>query len=204
MVPRSRKDESLWQNGSRDKRDKKAVSSRSAFLRGTEGSNPLPSTGESVVRTGDHAAFANPEMYEFLEAERISYSDCRPIPSCRTGSDTYSSARLGDAARGAPLLRQLQLSGAELEEAPINQVALYVGKFVGDCRPEVFGKAAVAIEPRKCPLDNPAARQDLETDGDHNSRRARRGVASRRNRLAEFLELALFFLTCERDHTSAG
>jgi hypothetical protein len=57
----------------------------------------------------------------------------------------------------------------------INRVALYVGKFVGDCRPEVFGKAAVAIEPRKCPLDNPAARQDLETDGDHNSRRTRRG-----------------------------
>src|ERR1700758_5124565 len=36
------------------------------------------------------AAFANPEMYEFLEAEGIGYTPgCRQIPSCRTESDTY-------------------------------------------------------------------------------------------------------------------
>jgi hypothetical protein len=38
------------------------------------------------------------------------------ITSCRTGSDTCSSR--ATAARGAPLLRQLQLSGAKLEETP--------------------------------------------------------------------------------------
>jgi len=67
------------------------------------------------------AAFANPGIYEFLETGGTGYAirGCRPIGSCRTGSDTCSSAGSDDrrtVARGAPLLRQLQLSGAELEK----------------------------------------------------------------------------------------
>jgi Transposase DDE domain group 1 len=45
------------------------------------------------------AAFANPEIYVFLETEGIGYTiRLRPIPSCRTGSDTCSSARSATAA----------------------------------------------------------------------------------------------------------
>jgi hypothetical protein len=35
------------------------------------------------------AAFANPEIYDFLEAEDAGYtqSGCRPTASCRAGSD---------------------------------------------------------------------------------------------------------------------
>src|SRR5215469_4288798 len=42
------------------------------------------------------AAFANPEIYEFLEAEGIGYAiPRRPTASCRARSDTCLSARLG-------------------------------------------------------------------------------------------------------------
>ena len=44
-------------------------------------------------------------------------SGCQPTPSYRARSDTCSSVRRPTAARGAPLLRQLRLSGAELEQA---------------------------------------------------------------------------------------
>ena len=64
------------------------------------------------------AAFANAEIYEFLEAEGIGYT-------IRLPANTVLQNRIGHllkppdratAARGAPLLRQFQLSGAELEE----------------------------------------------------------------------------------------
>jgi len=43
------------------------------------------------------AAFANPEIYEFLEAEGMGYAIRLPANSiCRARSDTCSSARLGD------------------------------------------------------------------------------------------------------------
>jgi DDE family transposase len=43
------------------------------------------------------AAFGNPEMYEYLEAESIGYAIRLPATgSCRTGSGTCSSALLGD------------------------------------------------------------------------------------------------------------
>jgi len=44
------------------------------------------------------AAFANPEMYEFLEAEDIGYTIRLPANtgSCRTGSDICSGARSDD------------------------------------------------------------------------------------------------------------
>ena len=35
----------------------------------------------------------------------------------------------------------------------------------GDRRLEVFGEAAVAVEPGKGPFDDPAAREELKTDG---------------------------------------
>jgi hypothetical protein len=35
----------------------------------------------------------------------------------------------------------------------------------GDCRLEVFGEAVVTIEPGQGAFDDPAAWQDLETDG---------------------------------------
>ena len=64
------------------------------------------------------AAFANPEKYEYLQARGWgTRSGCRPTGFCRTRSDTCSSAGRATAARGATLLRQLQLSGAELEKA---------------------------------------------------------------------------------------
>src|SRR6516162_7020486 len=34
----------------------------------------------------------------------------------------------------------------------------------GDCRLEAFGETAVAVEPGKTAFDDPAAREDLETD----------------------------------------
>jgi DDE family transposase len=43
------------------------------------------------------AAFANPEIYEFLEAEGMGYAiRLPPTGSCRTRSDTCSNARSGD------------------------------------------------------------------------------------------------------------
>jgi hypothetical protein len=43
------------------------------------------------------AGFANPEVYEFLEAEQIKYAIRLPANgSYKTGSATCSSARLGD------------------------------------------------------------------------------------------------------------
>ena len=65
------------------------------------------------------AAFANPEMHEFLEAEGMGYMIRLPAQSRLTGQD-WTSAKVpgrATAARGAPLLCQLPLSGAELEQA---------------------------------------------------------------------------------------
>ena len=63
------------------------------------------------------AAFVNPEIYEFLEAEGIGYTI--RLPAYRLAEQNRTPAQAPDratAARGAPLLRQFQLSGAELEE----------------------------------------------------------------------------------------
>jgi hypothetical protein len=65
------------------------------------------------------AAFASPEIYEFLEAEGMGYAIRLPANSIlQSKTDTCSSARLGDRRMSAPLLRQLQLSDAKLEEIP--------------------------------------------------------------------------------------
>jgi hypothetical protein len=48
----------------------------------------------------DDAAFANPEMYEFLEAEGMGYTIRLPATaSCRSGSATCSNARSDDRRR---------------------------------------------------------------------------------------------------------
>ena len=64
------------------------------------------------------AAFANPEIYEFLEAEGIGYAIRLPANSV-AGQDRLLAQAPGrtPTARGAPLLRRLQLPGEELEEA---------------------------------------------------------------------------------------
>jgi Transposase DDE domain group 1 len=68
------------------------------------------STVKRLYFRGD-AAFANPEIYEFLEAEHVGYTIRLPANSVLQGRPGRATA-----ARGAPLLRQLQLSGAELEQ----------------------------------------------------------------------------------------
>jgi hypothetical protein len=64
------------------------------------------------------AAFANPEIYEFLEAEGIGYTIRLPANTVLQNRIGHLLKRPATAARGAPLLRQFQLSGAELEEVP--------------------------------------------------------------------------------------
>ena len=65
------------------------------------------------------AAFANPEVYEFLEAEGASYAIRLAGQPGLAGQDRISAEAPGraTAARGTALLRQLPLSGAELEQA---------------------------------------------------------------------------------------
>jgi hypothetical protein len=65
------------------------------------------------------AAFANPEVYEFLEAEGSWLHDPTTSQSCLAGQDwTLAQAPGWTAASGsAPILRQLPLSGTELEQA---------------------------------------------------------------------------------------
>jgi hypothetical protein len=79
------------------------------------------------------AAFANPEIYEFLEAEVMGYATRLPpnsILQSKIGrSDTCSSALLGGQ------LRQLQLSGAELEEP--KRVVAKVEWHPGELHPRV-------------------------------------------------------------------
>ena len=50
----------------------------------------------SLIYFRADAGFANPEVYEFLEAERIKYMPyvCRQTASCRNGSDICSNAPL--------------------------------------------------------------------------------------------------------------
>jgi hypothetical protein len=70
-----------------------------------------------VYFRGD-AAFANPEIYEFLEAEGIGYAI--RLPANRVLQDRIGyllkRPRWATTARGATLLCQLLLSGAELEQ----------------------------------------------------------------------------------------
>ena len=62
------------------------------------------------------AAFANPEIYEFLEAEGYGYAIRLPTNrSCRTRSATCSSARSGDRRTRCAATTPASLSGAELE-----------------------------------------------------------------------------------------
>src|SRR4051812_7185171 len=63
------------------------------------------------------AAFANPEMYEYLDAEGIGYAIRLPAKPGLAGQDRIlaQAPRWATTARGAPLLCQLRLSGAELE-----------------------------------------------------------------------------------------
>jgi Transposase DDE domain group 1 len=64
------------------------------------------------------AAFANPETYEFLEAEGMGYAI--RLPANRILQDKigylFKHPVGRPAARGAALLRELQLSGAKLEK----------------------------------------------------------------------------------------
>jgi hypothetical protein len=74
--------------------------------------------GPRLYFRGD-AAFANPDIYEFLDAEGMGYAI--RLPANRILQDKIGPAQepgRSTVARGAPLLSQLQLSGAELEEAP--------------------------------------------------------------------------------------
>jgi hypothetical protein len=73
------------------------------------------STVKGLYFRGD-AAFANPEIYEFLEGERMGYAIRLPANRVLDRISAQAPGR-ATAARSAPLLRQLQLSGAELEEA---------------------------------------------------------------------------------------
>jgi hypothetical protein len=67
---------------------------------------------------GGDAAFANLEMYEFLGAEDIGCDPAAGEPGL-AGQDWIPAQAPGwpPAARGAPPLRQLRLSGVELEQA---------------------------------------------------------------------------------------
>ena len=66
------------------------------------------------------AAFANPEVYEFLEPEGMGYAIRLPANRGLAGQDRLPAEApcRATAARGAPLLRELRLSGAKLEESP--------------------------------------------------------------------------------------
>ena len=66
------------------------------------------------------AAFANPEVYEFLEAEGMGYAIRLPANRGLAGQDRLPAEApcRATAARGVPLLRELRLSGAKLEESP--------------------------------------------------------------------------------------
>jgi len=69
--------------------------------------------------SGVTQAFANPEMYESLEAEGIGYTIRLPANHVLQDRIGYLiSARLGDATRGAPILFELQHSGEKLETSP--------------------------------------------------------------------------------------
>jgi hypothetical protein len=63
------------------------------------------------------AAFASPEMYDFLEAEGIGYTIRLPANSILQSRIGYLLRRRSATARGATPLRQFQLSGTELEQA---------------------------------------------------------------------------------------
>jgi Transposase DDE domain group 1 len=72
-----------------------------------------------------NAAFANPEVYEFLETEGMGYASiCRPTGSCRTRSATSSSVRSVDRRRRcagtipASATRQAATSGGQGRVAP--------------------------------------------------------------------------------------
>ena len=65
------------------------------------------------------AAFAKPELYELLEAEGIGYAIRLPANRGAAGADRAPAdpARRPPAEQAAGVLRQLQLPGAELEQA---------------------------------------------------------------------------------------
>ena len=65
------------------------------------------------------AAFANPEVYEFLEAERIKYAIRLPANHVLQEQDRLPAQAPGrpTAERGASLLCQLHLSGGKLDQA---------------------------------------------------------------------------------------
>ena len=64
------------------------------------------------------AGFANPEVYEFLETERIKYAMRLPANQA-AGPDRLSAHAPGrtTSERGTPVLCQFQLSGRKLDEA---------------------------------------------------------------------------------------
>ena len=74
--------------------------------------------GLDLYFRGD-AAFAKPELYELLEAEGIGYAIRLAANQVLTGADRASAdqTRWPAAEQAASVLRQLQLSGAELEQA---------------------------------------------------------------------------------------
>jgi len=64
------------------------------------------------------AAFANPEVYEFLEAEGMAMrSGYRPTGSCRTNQPPPQASGGSTAAGGAPLLFRLSLASRLMEQA---------------------------------------------------------------------------------------
>src|ERR1700739_2378895 len=75
-------------------------------------------TVQRLYFRGD-AGFAAPEIYEFLETEGVAYTIRLPANSVLQDRIGYLLKRSGrtTTARDAPLLRQFQLSGEELEEA---------------------------------------------------------------------------------------
>jgi hypothetical protein len=82
------------------------------------GDRPLPRPRQAALFSR-RRGLANPEIYEFIEAEGIVYTIRLPANSVVQDRIGYLLEAPGraTAARGALLLRQLQLSGAELEEA---------------------------------------------------------------------------------------
>jgi hypothetical protein len=79
------------------------------------GGRPLPGTVMRLYFRGD-AAVANPEMYEFLEAERVAYAIRLPTNSVFLGKIGYMLKRPTGRPlqEGPPVLRQL---GRFLEQA---------------------------------------------------------------------------------------
>ena len=83
-------------------------------------SSPAIGTSDCGASSEGDAAFALPDVYEFLEAEGFGYAIRLPANTILQGNIAHLLKRpVGQATeRGATLLRELQLPGRQLEQGP--------------------------------------------------------------------------------------